>query len=132
MKCADGWRNFGSSCYKSFTDRKSWKDAESVCESEGGHLASVHSQEENQFIEDISGNYTWLGGTDVDTEGQWIWVDGSPFDWNASNWGVANGEPNGKTIENCLVTWDSQPWNDAPCNPGWWARKFVCKTTGNY
>merc|ERR1711970_1610319 len=127
-ECPDGWVQLGRSCYKSFTDEVSWRDAQSVCESEGSDLASVTTEEEGKFIASISGPNTWLGGNDLETEGQWKWVSNTRWTWNATGWGAPNGEPNGKTNENCLVTWGSgEEWNDATCNPGWWATKFVCE-----
>ena len=45
------------------TTKKNWSEAESFCQSEGGHLASVTSYEENQMVTDIAaGKAVWLGG----------------------------------------------------------------------
>ncbi len=65
-----------------------------------GHLATVASQEENQFILDqiLNGDWdgrppnleipqAWLGG--MTRNANWLWVDGEPFDY--TNW--AFGEP---------------------------------------
>jgi hypothetical protein len=53
------------------------------------HLATITSQEENDFIVDeILPNsekyYYWLGGTDEKVEGTWEWVTGE--EWNYENW----------------------------------------------
>ena len=53
----------------------------------GGDLSSVHSKEENQFIVDILGsepNPTWIGGSVVEVEGDFFWLDGSA--WDFENW----------------------------------------------
>ncbi|XP_039599255.1 ladderlectin-like [Polypterus senegalus] len=57
-----------------------------VCSGHGGHLASAHNAEENQFIVDlIDGTdacfpYAWLGGR-LDSQGNCFWEDGSEFDF---------------------------------------------------
>ena len=43
--------------------------AEKDCMSKGGHLASVHSEDENTFIRNLQlGVAFWLGATDADNE----------------------------------------------------------------
>ena len=64
-----------------------WADASVMAQSYGGHLATIASQEEQDFL----GNYGgWLGLTDENVEGQWEWVTGEPV--NYTNW--IDGEPN--------------------------------------
>ena len=48
--CPGGWSHFNGYCYKLNQDTKSWGDAEAACQSEGGHLASIHSEDENDFL----------------------------------------------------------------------------------
>lgn len=71
-------------CY--ITTNMSWGDAESLCVSKGGHLVSINSLEEQDFIQDmidsVGKDNTWLGGYLED--GEWKWTDGSDFDY--SNW----------------------------------------------
>ena len=58
--------------------------AERKCQSKGGHLASIHSQEENQKIKQMvgSGSMAWIGlkRTTVQTR-PWIWTDGTELDF---------------------------------------------------
>lgn len=44
---------FGSHRYEVFTDSKTWYDAEAYCESLGGHLVTINSAEEQEFIEQL-------------------------------------------------------------------------------
>lgn len=53
-KCSPGWDGFQGACYKHFTTRRSWEDAESQCRHYGGHLATILTPEEQDFI-----NGTW-------------------------------------------------------------------------
>lgn len=79
---------YSSNYYKIFDMAMSWEDAKIYCESIGGHLASITSMEENQFIvsiftqPDIS--FYWLGATDELQEGEWLWVTGEEFAYE--NW----------------------------------------------
>ena len=56
----------------------------------------------------------WLGGSDLLSEGTWIWdSDSSPITYTA--WGV--GEPTGSPIENCIAITKnhSHYWSDEDC-----------------
>jgi len=117
--CPDGWKKFNQNCYKNGEKTLNWQDAENHCKQEGGHLASVNSKEENDFIRTISSGVFWLGLTDF-KEGVWIWSDGSPFAFN--NWS-GSGPSNSGGNEDC-VQWVNGKWNDINC-----ARvfHFMCK-----
>jgi len=75
---------------------RTWTQAKGACEEAGLMLAKVRSDAEvtellnaaNYFLgeqKDLntwdSENWLWLGGTDVEEEGVWKWVDGSPIDY---------------------------------------------------
>ena len=136
-----GWKRRDSCCYKAFNERRTFQAAEDRCLTFRGHLASVHSQDEMQFIHDqvvrdIS-DHVWLGGSDRETEGTWKWTDGSA--WNYTDW--LKGEPNDYhrvADEDCLELWynvlkqyrpKTKGWNDLGCSSGHATRvsAFVCK-----
>ena len=116
LGCGSDWTEWGSHCYKFFGEKLTWFDAQARCEKEGSHLASVHSGDENQFLgtfQDSSG--WWIGGNDLDTEGTWVWTDGT--EWDYQNW--SPGQPStsySNSDEHCLEFWASTFWNDVPCN----------------
>ena len=90
FECPSGWIYWSGNCYKQNQDLLTWGDAEKKCIEYGGHLASVHSDQENNFIFQTSKKaVTWLGGNDLEAEGSWIWSDGSS--WSYSNW--QSGQP---------------------------------------
>ncbi|TDH06441.1 hypothetical protein EPR50_G00113340 [Perca flavescens] len=68
--CPPGWTQFGSRCFSFNIQGKSWIDAENFCKAAGGNLASVHSEEEHEFlrtfIRQVTGanKRTWVGGFD--------------------------------------------------------------------
>ena len=110
---------------------RNWHDARDYCAAQGGHLVTIDSASENDFIFRLTGGNTWLGATDEVQEGIWVWVTGET--WSYSNWD--KGEPNnccppencgatGCTPEHYLVYSDSPPaWNDVPRIESW----FVCE-----
>ena len=68
------------------TTEKNWSEAESDCQNEGGHLASVTTEEVNQVVKHIAGNNNgvWLGGRGRKEEGELTWSDKSI--WGYTNW----------------------------------------------
>lgn len=71
-----------------------WAQAKEYCESQGGYLATITSQEEDEFlysyITDMGYDSVLFGLSDTDQDNVWTWVTGEPFSYK--NW--ASGEPN--------------------------------------
>ena len=96
-----------NSCYSVYftsdPDSKPWNASETFCQSIGGHLASIHSQDEFNFI--MNFNYPanaeywpWIGLFSNDNEQTFQWSDGTPMDFLP--WGP--GEPYVDTNFNCV------------------------------
>ncbi|XP_037330723.2 ladderlectin-like [Pungitius pungitius] len=126
--CPIFWYSFQGRCYKYFATRVTWADAEIHCVSLGTNLVSIHSQEEQSFVEyliknfDPAEGYTWFGLSDTQKEGAWMWSDGSRVDFTF--WG--HGQPdNTGGKEHCVQTNSShvQRWNDYACST---LLSFVC------
>lgn len=107
-----------------------WKDAEAYCEKNGGHLASITSKEELDFVNNIlkdgSKDRYWLGASDEQQEGIWNWVTGEKF--VISSW--RTGEPNnnnGDHSENYLMTYKNGEWMDVPNDAVVSIYGFVCE-----
>ncbi|CAJ0962924.1 unnamed protein product, partial [Mesorhabditis belari] len=91
--CNQGWQYFPNNGYEYLIVMdKTFADAESYCVSQGAHLASIHSAEENDFISslccpsgcghDHTGKYYGAYITGGKHVGQnLVWTDGSPFDY---------------------------------------------------
>ncbi|XP_028446788.1 galactose-specific lectin nattectin isoform X2 [Perca flavescens] len=124
--CPPGWTHFGSRCFSFYFQRKTWVDAEKVCKAAGGNLASVHSAEEYDFlktyIHQVTGEnkVTWIGGFDSVQESEWMWSDGSTFDY--TSWDP-NQPDNEGGVEHCLEMNYHDNWNDYPCDK---TRHFLC------
>lgn len=78
--------------YLAFDESLSWTEAKDYCENLGGHLATVTSQGEQNFIVGLfnESNGYYLGGSDAEIEGNWTWITGEQ--WQFDNW--FPGEPN--------------------------------------
>ena len=96
-----------------------WEDANNICNTLGGHLASIESQEEQDFIflnvNNILPNNYWIGFNDVSVEGDFVWTNGQEVTY--TNWNV--DEPNGFGNENYVEVFSQNAvspgfWNDAP------------------
>lgn len=81
---ANVW-TFNGHVYKLYNEFATWDMAKNRCETLGGNLASIKSQEENSFIfskiKDISGT-VYIGASDAEREGSWVWTDGSVVSYN--------------------------------------------------
>ena len=73
-------------------------------------MATISSQEENDFINEASGFIElWIGFTDEEEEGNWQWVTGEEVTY--TNW--AGGEPNDAGgAEDWAHFWNDGTWND--------------------
>lgn len=100
----------GGHCYLFSNTVLRWHEAKVLCELLHGHLACIESNEEQKVVvQYLHDRPSWLGGTDEDVEGQWKWVNGSPFTY--TSWG--SGQPdNAGGVENWLHTYGSGIWND--------------------
>ena len=98
------WTNYGSHTYRisGGSNRAAWDEAESSCVGQGGHLTSVTSQGEHDFLRnlDTENRDTWVGGQDSASGSgrSWFWVDGEAYSYN--NW--KNGQPTDDTSKNCI------------------------------
>uniref|UniRef100_A0A8C7ABA1 C-type lectin domain family 4 member F n=1 Tax=Neovison vison TaxID=452646 RepID=A0A8C7ABA1_NEOVI len=125
-----GWHSYGGSVYYFSYVKKSWHEAEQFCVSQGAHLASVTSEEEQAFlVKFTSTSHHWIGLTDSGKEGSWRWVDGTPFNaaqsrafWGRNqpdNWQSWDGQ-----TEDCVHI--EEKWNDIRCDTPY---NWVCKKT---
>ena len=79
--CPNGWTQkseFGKwYCYLNDAKRN-WNEAKERCaaiDPDGvATLTSVISQEENDFVQSLMSDFSWIGGTDEAVEGVWRWV----------------------------------------------------------
>ncbi|GMT36902.1 hypothetical protein PFISCL1PPCAC_28199, partial [Pristionchus fissidentatus] len=81
--CPAGYSNVTGTddCFKLYTLAKAYPDAEDWCMQDGGHLASIHSAEERNNLNDIIGDASPLIGIKCTTISSCSWSDGTPMDY---------------------------------------------------
>lgn len=69
-----------------------WTDAQAVAEGMGGNLATINTAEENTWVVNTFSpdgvKNLWIGFTDQDVEGVFVWTSGEPVTY--TNWGQGN------------------------------------------
>lgn len=129
-----GVPNFGECLpvgdYTICLERTNWFTARVRCAEQGGRLVVMETLAENLEVSTVTSTWTgrpfWIGISDQETEGEWVWNEGTPLSYDP--WG--GGEPNDAgSGEDCAHSnWNSTgAWNDARC----WARyPHVCEFPG--
>ena len=114
--------------YKRFDTSSTWQQAKATCTGQGAHLATVTSQQENDFLAALSTSTAWLGGTDEQVEGTWRWITGEA--WSFTRWNTRQPD-NNLGNENYVEFGGSQYgafWNDLPSV----TRAFICEWGRTY
>ncbi|XP_060579605.1 lactose-binding lectin l-2-like [Ruditapes philippinarum] len=118
----DGMQYFKRQAYMLVTEEKSWPNARLHCQTLGGHLADITSEEEEIYIEDqiLGSDYTsdtWIGASRKTLGGIYYWEDGTLLTDHYVKWG--QDQPWDNRDEKCAalswmreMTWT---WHDYYC-----------------
>lgn len=119
--------------YRMFKGVPRWVEAEAFCRALGGHLATMTTEEENQFVHSFMWNNgfttAYFGLEDEERDHTWEWVSGEPVEY--TNWD--SGEPSYSGRErygmyfykHTTGTWnDAHFYEDAEVDPGC---SFICE-----
>jgi formylglycine-generating enzyme required for sulfatase activity len=105
-----------------------WTEARDACHAMGYRLASIEDADENAWLAQnipvttVLNGYMWFGYNDLDTEGAYVWDNGSTV--SLDNW--MDGAPDDNSDEDC-VNFDRptiSQWNDSLCS---YTLSFVCE-----
>eukprot|EP00058_Branchiostoma_floridae_P004406 XP_002589894.1 hypothetical protein BRAFLDRAFT_225395 [Branchiostoma floridae] len=133
--CPDGFTKFEGACFKAYHHTVTYGQARQFCAGKGGLLAMPKDRRTDDFLWNLknaadSGSFFWFGLSDENSEGRWMWEDGTVHnvyaDWG--NW--QEGQPNNQDgNEDCAhCNSPAKPgWNDLSCG---YTAKFICQTTG--
>jgi len=128
-ECPYGWETYngdGASvkCFKHCGDTQYATYAEQNCQAQGGHLASIHSLEEQNFLINTfnPSAKVWIGAVDTDHNGVWEWTDGSSFDF--SYW--LSDQPDGGQYYTVIDYVSSRRWRDLDYNDN---NQYICQLT---
>ncbi|XP_071950820.1 uncharacterized protein [Antedon mediterranea] len=121
--CPSYWTAYRGNCYKYFSIKVSWQTARSRCKSYGADLAVIKYSSENYFIGNLIQLNSWIGLTDVKTEGKFVWVHNGE---SSTYLNFNKGEPNDLGSEECVEVYNTSPykWNDESCKS---LRAYVCE-----
>ena len=115
-------------CFTSFISSGiNWRDARLECVSRGYDIATVTSTEENTLMYNTAtdSSICWIGLNDINTEGTYVWADGSYSHYK--HW--YSGQPdNYQGSEDCVNTRYSGSWSDASCTAT--RTCFFCSSNG--
>ncbi|XP_061546852.1 galactose-specific lectin nattectin-like [Phycodurus eques] len=103
--CPPRWTQLDNRCIIFQNEKLTFALAETVCNILGGNLVSIHNNLENEVVRHLilagAGSFrrSWIGLHDRVEDGEFLWTDGSPFDFN--DW--ANNRPRMNTNQDCTV-----------------------------
>ncbi|KAB0366865.1 hypothetical protein FD754_011021 [Muntiacus muntjak] len=115
VTCPEGWLPFQGKCYYFSPSTKTWDEARTFCQENYSHLVIISNSDEQDFVAKAHGSprVYWLGLNDINVEGDWRWLDGSPI--TLSFWDPQ--EPNNLyNNENCASMNKGGTWNDLSCD----------------
>ena len=111
-----GWTEFEGNCYEYHEDKKTWTQAQAVCDKGQyrykGVLAAASSPTRNNFIStSFTSDRLWIGGFRNESSGLWQWTDGSA--WNYTSWATSPvQQPSGDGPYIDSNQFGSGLWND--------------------
>ncbi|XP_025108882.1 C-type lectin lectoxin-Lio3-like [Pomacea canaliculata] len=122
--CDPGWNTFTTTCFKLFTEPKSWSAAQTYCEEMDGNLLSVNATPGLERVtKEMSHKKqsSWWTGWHKRIENETVIDLDARISFLNQLWG--KGEPNYRHKEDCAEITINGTLNDAQCNRN---NNFIC------
>uniref|UniRef100_A0A8C2ATD5 Mannose receptor, C type 1b n=1 Tax=Cyprinus carpio TaxID=7962 RepID=A0A8C2ATD5_CYPCA len=113
----------GNSSFKVIQENLTWSDANSRCEAEGAHLASIRDLITQAYLElqvYRAKQPMWIGLSSVQTTGYFLWANNWPM--NMEKWASSEPRPN----RPCAYMDTDGEWKTTLCNQTYYS---VCEQT---
>ncbi|XP_025084546.1 perlucin-like protein [Pomacea canaliculata] len=129
-------------CYVFYQAAKTWDQARNACHGKGGNLVIIPDRPTQDFLVASLRSLrwprpgVWIGATDRDEEGQWIW-QGTSVRLSYQNWAPnqirqppagrsGSKETESNDREDCaqIRIVDTGRWHDFPCNV---SSSYICQ-----
>ncbi|XP_076451418.1 lectin BRA-3-like [Babylonia areolata] len=130
-------RAFGNRCYQFVLEQiREFDAAERECRARGGHLVTIRNLAVQSFLYNTLRQdfrylgIVWIGLSDQESEGDFVWVDGSPAQFTFWAWNQP-GSILG-SFQNCVAmdVYHGGKWHVSRCSDGLVSNhheKFVCE-----
>ncbi|XP_060069267.1 uncharacterized protein LOC132549356 [Ylistrum balloti] len=131
---------YGGKCLQFVVTERTWTKARTDCKSRGGDLVTIKDAGKQAFVYNTLRNLhwrykgLWIGGSDRDREGTWVWVDGTLMKYG--NWHQGQGPTthhgfffSTSTFEDCaeMRLDDGGKWHDYPCGGLHYSYSYICE-----
>ncbi|XP_047486571.1 macrophage mannose receptor 1-like [Penaeus chinensis] len=115
VECPILFVEVGGLCMMFITwEKETWENARQACAGASSELLAITDVEVLRALylyihqDNLSGHAFWLGGSDLASEGTWVYTTGEPVPMGTPFWGLYEmtapiQEPNGGTGQNCLA-----------------------------
>jgi len=118
------WTSEGDKCFQLFTSALSWADSQTSCETNGGDLASIESQAEQDavFALTAGGADTWIGANDILSNQEWLWSSNFATLDSYNNWWT--NRPKDNENQDCVKMKTTGTWDNVICSK---SLQYVCQ-----
>ena len=76
--CPAGWTGVNNRCFRYDAGKRNYKNSVRYCKSQGGNIASIHSNKENKVVMKLAKSVAFIGA-ESDGRGNWEWKDGTTW-----------------------------------------------------
>ena len=99
---------------------RSLKDAKDRATDEGAYLVTINDEDEQEWLSGLFGNHLyWIGLSDAEKEGEWIWQNGEPLtytNWGAPKHSFPRSILSPEKMDSAVMTFINGKWH--PVGPG--------------